>query len=147
MYRPVGVTILAILEFIGSGICALFGILVIVGAGAGFLGSMTQSQGSGLGSLMAVIGGALSVFCFIFATIGALLGWGLWTLKNWARIIVMVFAILGALGTLLALLNLSSAIIVGVVIRLAINGLVIWYLLQPNVAAAFQGGQARTVSA
>jgi hypothetical protein len=147
MYRPVGVTILAILEFIGSGICALLGILVIVGAGAGLLGSMTQGQGSGLGSLMAVIGGALSVFCFIFAAIGALLGWGLWTLKNWARIILIVLASLGALGSLLALLNLSSAIIVGVVIRLAINGLVIWYLLQPNVAAAFQGGQARTVSA
>jgi len=147
MYRPVGVTILAILEFIGSGICALLGILVIVGAGAGLLGSMTQGQGSGLGSLMAVIGGALSVFCFIFAALAALLGWGLWTLKNWARIVVIALTILGALGTLLSLLNLSSAMIVGVVIRLAINGLIIWYLLQPNVAAAFQGGQARTVSA
>ena len=146
MNRPVGVTILAVLQFIGAGLCVLLGILVVVGAGAGFLGSMTQGQG-GTGGLMAMVGGALSVFFFVVAAIAALLGWGLWSLKNWARIAVIVLSALGAVLSLLALLNFSSAIIVGVIIRLAINGVIIWYLLQPNVAAAFQGGQARTVSA
>ena len=146
MNRPVGVTILAVLEFIGAGFCALAGILVVVGAGAGFLGSMTQGQG-GMGGLMAMVGGALSVFFFVLAAIAALLGWGLWSLKNWARIAVIVLSALGAILSLLALLNFSSTIIVGVIIRLAINGVIIWYLLQPNVAAAFQGGQARTASA
>lgn len=146
MNRPVGVTVIAVLEFIGAGFCALLGVLLIVGAGAGFLGSMTQGQASGMGSLMAMLGGALSVFFFVIAALAALLGWGLLTLKNWARITVIVLSALGALLSVLALLNFSSAIIVGVIIRLAINGLIIWYLLQPNVRAAFQG-QARTASA
>ena len=146
MNRPVGVTILAVLQFIGAGLCVLLGILVVVGAGAGFLGSMTQGQG-GTGGLMAMVGGALSVFFFVVAAIGVLLGWGLWNLKNWARITSIVLCGLGALMAVLALLNFSSTIIVGVIIRLAINGVIIWYLLQPNVAAAFQGGQARTASA
>jgi len=107
---------------------------------------MTQGQG-GMGGLMAMVGGALSVFFFVLAAIAALLGWGLWSLKNWARIAVIVLSALGAILSLLALLNFSSTIIVGVIIRLAINGVIIWYLLQPNVAAAFQGGQARTASA
>ena len=146
MNRPAGVTILAVLEFIGAACLALLGVLVIVGAGAGFLGSMSQGQG-GMGGLMAMLGGALAVFLFVFAAIGGLVGWGLLTLKNWARIVQIVFSALGVLGTLFGLVHFSSAMMVGFVIRLAINGLIIWYLLQPNVAAAFNAGQARTASA
>src|SRR5216684_2937832 len=148
MNRPVGVTILAILEFIGAVILVLLGIGSIVGMGL-LCAAMSQSGGgsAGAGGIMAVIGGALSVFCFIFAAICALLGWGLWKLKNWARIIVIVLAVLGAVFALLGLLQFSAAVAVGIVIRLAINGLIVWYLLRPDVAAAFKGPQGAAASA
>jgi len=149
MARPGGVTFLAILEFIGGGFCALFGLLTI--AGAGFIHSLTvQNQGApaaGMGSFLAMLGGALSVFFFVLAAIAILLGIGLWTLKNWARIIVIVFAALGIVMNLSQLLHFTQAMLPGLVIGLAIDGLIIWYLLKPNVAAAFAEGQARSASA
>jgi hypothetical protein len=149
MARPGGVTFLAILEFIGAGICVLLGLLTI--AGAGLIHSLTvQNQGAqagGMASLFAVLGGALSIFFFVLAAIAILLGIGLWTLKNWARIIVIIFAAIGILMNLSQLLHFTQAIIPGLVIGLAIDGLIIWYMLKPNVAAAFAEGQARSAGA
>jgi hypothetical protein len=149
MARPGGVTFLAILEFIGAGICVLVGLLTI--AGAGFIHSLTvQNQGApaaGMGSFLAMLGGALSIFFFVLAAVAILLGIGLWTLKNWARIIVIVFAALGILMNLSSLLHYSSAILPSLIIGLAIDVLIIWYLLKPNVAAAFAEGQAHSAGA
>jgi hypothetical protein len=141
MSRPVGVTIIAIFEFLGAAFLLLIGILAI--AGGGILASvMSQSQNAGaggMGGIMAFIGGAISIFCFIFAVICALIGWGLLKLKGWARILVIVFSALGVILGLLGLLGAFAhpALLVGVVIRLAINGLILWYMLTPDVKAAF----------
>lgn len=148
MARPGGVTAIAVLEFIGAGICLLAGIATLVGAS--FFGAMfSQAQGApaGTGGFMTMLGGAISVVFFIVAAIAGLLGWGLLTLKNWARIVVIVFSAIGLLLSLVALLQFSSAVLVGIIIRVAINGLIIWYLLKPEVAAAFTGGQTRSATA
>jgi hypothetical protein len=86
MGRPVGVTILAILDFLFAVLLLLGGIGSIVGGGM-FASILSQAQAgagaSGAGSaggVMAFIGGAMAVFCFIGAVICALLGWGLWKL-------------------------------------------------------------------
>lgn len=149
MARPGGVTVIAVLYYIVGGFCVLAGLLALLGAGfAGALLTQMQGQsGAGAGGFAAMIGGAISVFLFIGAAISILLGWGLWALKNWARIIVIVFAALGVLGSLLGLLHISAVVVVAIVIRLAINGLILWYLLKPEVAAAFAAGQARSATA
>lgn len=147
MGRPTGVTVIAILEFIGAGGCILLGIGTLVGASF-FGAAMSQAQGGGPGGgLFAMLGGAISIFFFIIGAICALLGWGLWTLKNWARMVVIVLSALGLVLSLLALLQFSAAVLVGLIIRVAINGLIIWYLLKPEVKAAFEGTQARTATA
>jgi hypothetical protein len=149
MGRPVGVSIIAVLEFIGAGICLLAGIATLVGAS--FLGAMfSQAQAQGApaaGGFMAMLGGAISIVFFVFAAIAGLLGWGLWTLKSWARIVVIVLSAIGILFSLLALLQFSSAVLMGIIIRVGINGLIIWYLLKPEVAAAFAGSQSRSATA
>src|SRR5262249_1912711 len=80
-----------------------------------------------------------------------LVGWGMLGLKAWARIVTLVFAGLGILGSLFGLattfLHFNVFALFWIAVRLAIAGWVMWYLLQPNVSAAFQGGQARTASA
>lgn len=148
MGRPVGVSILAVLGFIGAGLWVLIGLAMLVGAS--FVGAMfSQAQGApaGSGGFMAMLGGAVSIVFFVFAAIAALLAWGLWTLKNWARIVVIVLQALGILFSLAALLHLSLPVLVGLIIRVGIGGLIIWYLSKPDVAAAFAGSQARSATA
>jgi hypothetical protein len=149
MARPGGVTFLAVLAYIGAGFCVLGGLLAVTGAG--IIHSLTvQNQGApsaGMGSLFAMLGGAISVFFFVLAAVYILVGIGLWTLKNWARILVIVLAAIGIVFNLSQLLHYTSAILPTLIFSLAIDGLIIWYLLKPNVAAAFAEGQARSASA
>ena len=148
MGRPTGVTVIAVLDFIGAGLCVLLGIAALVGAS--FLGAfMSQAQGgnAAAGGFMAMLGGAISIFLIIVGGISGLVGWGMWTLKSWARIVQIIFAALGLLGALSLLLHFSGAVLFGFVLRVAINGLIIWYLLKPEVAAAFNGNQAKAAGA
>ena len=149
MGRPTGVTVIAVLDFIAAGFCLLGGIGMLVGGG--FLATMmNQQQGAGAG-IFAAIGAAAGVFFLVLAALAAFIGWGMLKLKGWARIITIVLSALGILGALLGLFGAFAHFGVGVlmftVIRLAINGWILWYMLQPNVKAAFDAPQARAAGA
>lgn len=153
MGRPVGVTVLAILYFIGAGLCVLGGLGMILGGG--FMATMLSQQGgqgsAGAAGFFAGLGAVAGVFMIIMGAVGALVGFGLWKLKGWARIVAIVlaaisgaFQLLGLLGSL-AHFNLFA--VVWSLFWLAIDGLIIWYLLKPEVKAAFQAPQVRAASA
>lgn len=149
MGRPTGVTIIAVLDFIGAAFCVLGGLGMMLGGG--FMASMMgQQSGAGAG-VLAAIGAAAGVFFLFCAAVAVLLGWGMLKLKEWARIVTLVLAALGALGSLIGLVGVlghfAMVAVVFMLCRLAINGLIIWYLLQPHVKAAFQGAQVRAAGA
>ncbi len=137
MPRPGGVTVLSVLYFLGA-VFLLCGTLLAIGISVagltfGHLGPMTLLAGVG------VIGG---VILACFAAIAVLIGWGLWTLRNWARVVAIVFAVCAALAALPGLFSFGGVHMVviwwgGPLFRLAINGLIVWYLLQPEVKRAF----------
>src|SRR5258707_13265346 len=86
MVRPVGVTILAIFNFIGTAFCVLGGIGMILGGG--FIATMLSQQGqgsAGAAGVLAGLGAAAGVFIIIVGGVVALVGFGLCTLKEWAR--------------------------------------------------------------
>jgi len=149
MGRPTGVTIIAVLDFIGAAVCVLVGLAMMLGGG--FVASMLSQQQGGAAGVLAAIGAAAGVFLLVCAAVAVLLGWGLLKLKEWARIVTIILAGLGALGALIGLAGVmghfAAIAVVFVLVRLAINGLIIWYLLQPHVKAAFQGVQARAAGA
>jgi hypothetical protein len=141
MGRPTGVTILAILNFIGAAVCLLIGIAMILGGG--FIATMlSQGQGAGGAGILGALGAAAGVVTIIFAGLGALVGFGLWKLKGWARIITIVFAGIGAVvqlfGLLGSLAHFNAFALMFGLFWLAIDALIIWYLLKPEVKAAFQ---------
>ena len=133
--RPTGVAILAILGFIGSFITILVGIggLIL----SAFLTAFLSALGiSGLvGAVAGLVVAVISVFVLIAGLIYLLLSWGLWSGKNWARIIWIIFSALGALG---ALGTIASAAYVAGIIDLIINVLIIYYLTRPHVSAYFK---------
>jgi hypothetical protein len=110
--RPLGVTIIAVLQLLSS-IVMLFGgyLLVFVGAGLGFFG-----LGLLFGGIFLIVG-----------LIGFIIGWGLWTLKSWAWMIAFV---LNLINVLIALIGMD-------IISLIIPLIIVIYLNQGEVKAAF----------
>jgi len=142
MERPTGVTILAVLDFLGAALFLLLGALFLLGFS--LLGGLVGQGGGGGDAGMAVLmglGAVAGVIFFVFALISFVVGIGLWTLKNWARILTIVFSILGVLsnlaGAAIPLMTGEPVSAVSSVIGLGVNGLILWYMFQPHVKQAF----------
>lgn len=142
--RPWGVALLVILLFIAVVSYVILGILAI--AAPGTLRTVLvglSPQGSGPEMLLN-LGPVLGVYFVVMAVVVGLVGYGLWTLRNWARIIVMVITALSLLATVAGLvqvlseINLSTALLG--LFRLGLSVLVLWYLWTTNVRVAFRRG-------
>jgi hypothetical protein len=122
--RPTGVTILAVLAFIG-GAFGILGALALLGLGVAFAG---------------VAGGGLSfIFGIVFLALSILylwIGWGFWNLKRTAWSLGLVVFGAGIVISLIEML-LGYASITNLIVTIVINGIVIYYLLTPGVKAAF----------
>ena len=141
MERPTGVTVIAVLDFIGAGFCLL--------AACGFVlfGGMMAARMAGMPlGMMGGAGMAIVAVIFLgFAVLAVVLGIGLLKLQNWARIVTIIFCGLAILRAVAGLFGAFMGVgpmfmggfIVRFVITLAINGLILWYLFQPNVKQAF----------
>lgn len=119
---PTGVKVIAVLNYIGAVLLLLLGLGTIAAAGVvgGLLASipLLGALGAGLFVVMAIILIALAVLCFF-------VGRGLWKGQKWARIISIIFAILGVLS---AIVNLVQGNF-GSIVSLVISGLIGGYLL------------------
>lgn len=143
MERPTGITTLAVLNFIGAALTALGAVVFMVGFGMmGAAGKAAEPSG-GASSLMLLGGlGAVGAVIFLFcAAFGVAIGYGLWTLRNWARVIQIICIGLGLLGCLLGVLtSLVGFHIVNLVLNAGFGALyvwILWYLFQPHVKQAF----------
>lgn len=141
--RPLGVTLLALLQFLVAGVLLLRGLVALAG-GQGTLDPMTQELVEKLGGSQ----GTRVVFFFssvLAAFINAALGWGLWTLRTWARTVAVFLLYVGIVGTLIGLLWVPLH--VGHGFNLAFSALLIWYLSRARVRAAFTPATAETDAA
>ena len=138
MRRPVGVTVLAVID----GFIAFF--LTLVGIGAFFVGQLIIDEmrldvemSEFLDQLPAgvpetfpkVLGGIFLVMALGNAAIAI----GLWALKSWAWYLNLVLQGLGIFGNLGGLLILNPISLASI----AFSGFYIYYFLQPPVQEAF----------
>jgi len=108
------VKIIAILGYIGAGLAILGGLMVLFfGRGLGIMYSASMA----LTSAKAI---TLAILMVIAGVVGIFVAKALWSRKNWARIVVIIFS---ALGILSSLMRLPSGII-GIVIY----GAIIYFL-------------------
>jgi hypothetical protein len=139
MQRPTGVTILAVLAFIGAGVLVVMALLSLLG------GALISSLGSSRMGAMAGVGAAVfAVFFLVFAVVDVVIGIGLWKLQNWARVVTIVLIGLSFLGAVLSILSpfahMHVFFLLFLVRRLvfaAIYAWILWYLFQPHVKQAF----------
>lgn len=143
--RPTGVTVLAILAFIGAACAVGFGLMTLALAGLAGAGA---AAGGSMGGMAIIAGFGLlgSIFLFGMGALSIVVGIGLLRLRNWARLTTIVLSAIGVLmsvpGLFLSLMAFEVFSLVGQLIPVAINAVIVWYLLQPHVVAAFSGRQA-----
>lgn len=145
MQRPTGVTVIAVIDFIGSAILLILAVGAFVGAtflGA-VLGRWASHSGSGTAGagLGFVIGAMVGMVCIVIAVVAAVIGWGLWNLKDWARVVQIILSALGVFFRLIAVLGMMVHLhVLGAAwasIWLTYHAWVVFYLLQPQIKAAF----------
>jgi hypothetical protein len=147
MQRPAGVTVIAVLDFIGAAFCVIgalvaffFGSVLasFIGAAAATANANGATGAAPAAGLMAGIGIFAGVIALAFGALAVFIALGLLKLKNWARVASIVLSALGLLLSIPGLLNgFRGGPIVMTIIFLAYYIWVIWYMLQPNVKAAF----------
>ena len=150
--RPGGITALAVLNFITAGLSALVLLYLIATPNPadaplyaandipadptnpfGVYSDMwlRQSERQSAGSLR----GAATLFGAVGLVTGLPVGLGLWLLKSWGRKLALY---LYGGGTFLSLLaNFSRPLTGSALMGIVVGGLITYYLLRPEVIAAF----------
>ncbi|HEY3929345.1 MAG TPA: hypothetical protein VGL89_13310 [Candidatus Koribacter sp.] len=145
MNRPTGVTLISVFFFVMCGLLVVGTIAAFVGGA--FIGSLfgaaLQQRGAGMtgAGFGAMVGAILGVFFLIGAALNLICGIGLWKVKEWARILTIVLcglgAALGVLGLFIGMIHFNIFMMMWRLLWLAIDVGIVWYLLQPEVKAAF----------
>lgn len=137
-YRPTGVSVIAIFYFLEGAwsLISAFRLLSIP------IPPEVQPL-SGW-----VVGAGL--FALAIAILDIAIGWGLWELRDWARTASIALSVLGLIFCLMGGIFLIGGIDVpylgrihytgpglALIVLAIVYGLIIWYLMQPDVEAAF----------
>ena len=139
--RPTGVVLIALYHTLS----ALFLLMVAVALAVGgtVLGAMLAAGHSGLfGGLGMAVGVLGAVFFFAYALVAAIAAYGIWALREWGRIMSIVLAVISLVFSLPGLLMMGAHLNLFFggyrLVRIAISGLIVWYLVQPHVKAVFR---------
>jgi len=141
MQRPTGVTVIAVLDFVGAGL------VVLLACGAFLGGAMISTmavQHPRMGMLMGAGAAIAGIFLLGFAALGVVTGVGLLKLQNWARILTIVLTAIGLLGSVMGVVNPFTRMhmfpfffMTREVLSAAIEVWILVYLFRPNVKQAF----------
>lgn len=117
--RPDGVTVLAAYHFLLSGLLLLttlgLAIPTVITAIVGVVEDSDVLIATGILGLLAAV---TMMLCLVMLA----LGFGLWTMRQWARVATIAMAIVGL-----------SFVPVGTII----GGVTLWYLLKPEISSHF----------
>src|SRR3989344_3949370 len=110
---PTGVKVISVLYYIGAAFELLLAIALFIGAGT--IASKIPLIGA-LGSGLFIIAGVVLIG---LAVLSFFVGRGLWKAQKWARIVAIIFAVL---GVLFAVLGMVQGQIASNVLSLVISG-------------------------
>ncbi len=132
MERPTGVVVISVLYWLSAFTLVVMGCIMAVGFTAfGSVASGMMSMFAGFG----VIGGIVLIG---FGAVLAFLGYSLFQLNEWARITTIVLVALGFVAAVLSFFGFGGYARISSLFRMAIDAVVIWYLIQPQVSGVFQ---------
>ena len=117
--RDDGITLLALYNFVLAGAFLLGTVFVALPAGITAIVGIVEDPGALIATLiLGVIAFVLMTFCILFLVVA----YGLWTMRQWARVAAIALAMLSLFAVPLGTI---------------IGGVTIWYLIKPEVAEQF----------
>jgi hypothetical protein len=135
---PTGVKVVSVIYYISAFLFALFGLLIIVGSNAIISYLITAAPELATvkyGTLLA-IGVIVGIVMIGIGILSFFIGKGLWRLRQWARIVAIIFGIFGLLSTIF---SIATGFIVTQIVSLLIDGFITGYLLfSKDVKKAFK---------
>ena len=145
--RPLGIKILSGLYFLGSIFMLLIGIIALISSYF-IVNNPTEVESAFTAEELAQIGSITSlspfflmfgIFCIGLAILDIFLGFGFWKGQSWARITTLILSGIGIVyGVTGIVSNFSDIFSIGVnIVTIAIDGLIIWYLMRKNVIVYF----------
>jgi hypothetical protein len=138
--RPIGVTILALIYlWIGCGGTLFFPIIALFG-GTTLLWRQIAADVIHSGEALRVTSYLFSSILFLLYVAYAAMGFGLWRLRNWARLVVVwinAFLVAVCLICLPIFVKPAFFAIPLLIATLPPFGWIIWYLMRPRVRFAF----------
>lgn len=140
MARPTGVTILAVLSFLGAAlmVCAA-AVMFLAGSSAGI--AAMAGRGGNMGGPLAAMGAFAGIACLILAALYLVNGIGLLKLRGWARLLTILLILLGIVFEVMGIVRAPEGMRVGIIvwdlILIAIDAWILMYLFKPHVRAAF----------
>jgi hypothetical protein len=132
--RPLGVTLIAILHWLrGAAYLGVgFALLGITHLSAHMIASVAGD--TFFQRLVSGLGKTLGIAILLFALVYILMGFGMWAMKNWARILTLVFAVIWLVSAMVRLVANPSPFHL---LRAAVDVAILVYLLLPDVKRAF----------
>jgi hypothetical protein len=147
MIRPLGVTIIAILTFFGASIVA-FGAIAFLFVGV--VGMSGADAGEPFSVAIAAMGAAGGTSLLILAAATAYVAIGIWSLREWARIVSIATLALGIVATIFSVFSemgyLGIPAVTLIVFHLAAMAAAVWtlsYLLRRSVKQAFSAANTQ----
>jgi len=125
--RPTGITVLALLQFVGGAIAIILGLVFIA------VGPMLPGIAAGLPPMLSALVSILGVFLLVAGLVALVVGWGLWTGKGWAWWLTVIIECLGLVSGLVSIASGDLSALFG----LAIAALILWYMFKPHVKNFF----------
>jgi len=129
---PVGVQIISILHYIGAGLSTLFGLMLILSAeylSAIFSAELELVFASTFFTISGIVFIGLGILSFF-------IGRGLWKLRNWGRILAIIFMVL---NIIYIILSMVSGFIAAQIMLLIIDLVIVGYLtFDKEVKKAFK---------
>jgi len=126
MSRPIGITVIAII-LIFSGVFRL--LIGLEAAGITKFGIAPAMQNAELVAANATIAGVLTLIA----------AFGLFTLRGWAWYLALIVMVIRVVSNAFGLASFALSSVPGgvTILDLVISVAILWYLLRPNVKAAF----------
>ena len=123
--RPDGITLLSALFWVLALLAIIGGIIMMVTSNA--IIELIEEEGKDVPheviDLLDSLFIGISIILIIIGVLYIIAGWGLWTMKSWARLVAIILAII-------SVLNFPIGTILGIII--------LWYLFKPEIKEAFQ---------
>src|SRR5579872_7248709 len=114
MARPTGVTILAVLSFLGAALCLLAAAgMFLMGSSAGIAAMAGRGN---MGGPLAAMGAFAGIACLILAALYLVNGIGLLKLRGWARLLTILLVVIGIVFEVLGIVRALAGMHVGIIV-------------------------------